>query len=100
MPGMAVFGIRSLAQVVAVLRGAEVPDAPAGRADVQRSALLTWRGEDRLEDLDLADVIGMADARFALEVAAAGGHHLMLTGPQGLGQDHAGRADARASCPT
>ena len=28
----------------------------------------------------------MADARFALEVAAAGGHHLMLSGPKGAGK--------------
>jgi len=33
-----------------------------------------------------ADVHGMADARFALEVAAAGGHHLMLSGPKGAGK--------------
>ena len=50
------------------------------------SPLLSWRGEERLEDLDMADVIGMADARYALEVAAAGGHHLMLTGPKGSGK--------------
>ena len=34
----------------------------------------------------MADVIGMADARYAVEVAAAGGHHLMLTGPKGSGK--------------
>ena len=28
----------------------------------------------------------MADARYALEVAAAGGHHLMLSGPKGAGK--------------
>jgi magnesium chelatase family protein len=28
----------------------------------------------------------MADARYALEVAAAGGHHLLLTGPKGAGK--------------
>jgi magnesium chelatase family protein len=28
----------------------------------------------------------MADARFALQVAAAGGHHLMLSGPKGAGK--------------
>ena len=30
---------------------------------------------------DLADVVGQTQARFAVEVAAAGAHHLMLTGP-------------------
>jgi magnesium chelatase family protein len=35
---------------------------------------------------DLADVIGQPEARWALEVAAAGGHHLLLTGPPGVGK--------------
>lgn len=35
---------------------------------------------------DMADVVGHADARFAVEVAAAGAHHLMLTGPPGIGK--------------
>ncbi|GLZ31318.1 hypothetical protein Lesp02_35060 [Lentzea sp. NBRC 105346] len=35
---------------------------------------------------DLADVVGQPEARWALEVAAAGGHHLLLTGPPGTGK--------------
>lgn len=35
---------------------------------------------------DLAEVVGQAQARFAVEVAAAGSHHLMLTGPPGIGK--------------
>lgn len=35
---------------------------------------------------DLADVIGQTHARFAVEVAAAGAHHLMMTGPPGVGK--------------
>ncbi|MGH3696770.1 MAG: YifB family Mg chelatase-like AAA ATPase [Pseudonocardiaceae bacterium] len=35
---------------------------------------------------DLADVLGQGDARWAVEVAAAGGHHLLLTGPPGTGK--------------
>ncbi|GAB3456090.1 YifB family Mg chelatase-like AAA ATPase [Actinophytocola sediminis] len=35
---------------------------------------------------DLRDVIGQPEARWALEVAAAGGHHLLLTGPPGTGK--------------
>jgi hypothetical protein len=29
-------------------------------------------------------VMGMADAKYALEVAAAGGHHVLLSGPKRL----------------
>ena len=35
---------------------------------------------------DLADVRGQPVARYALEVAAAGGHHLLLAGPPGAGK--------------
>lgn len=38
------------------------------------------------ERADLCDVIGQPLARFALEVAAAGGHHLLLVGPPGAGK--------------
>jgi len=80
-----VLGLRSLAQVVAELRGEQVPDAPAV-AEMSGTRLLTWRGADRQESVDLADLIGLADARYAIEVAAAGGHHLLLSGPKGTGK--------------
>ena len=35
---------------------------------------------------DLSDVAGHAEARFALEVAAAGGHHMLMVGPPGSGK--------------
>lgn len=35
---------------------------------------------------DLADIIGQSEARQALAVAAAGGHHLMMIGPPGAGK--------------
>ena len=85
VPGMRVFGIRSLAQVVCLLKGEEIPEAPPVEA-LSGSPLLSWRGEERLEDLDMSDVLEMADSRYAVEVAAAGGHHLMLTGPKGSGK--------------
>ncbi len=36
--------------------------------------------------VDLGDVVGQTHARFAVEVAAAGAHHLMMTGPPGVGK--------------
>lgn len=85
VPGMSVLGMRSLGQVVAELGGEEVPSAPPV-APMSGSRLLTWRGQDRLGDLDLRDLHGMADAKYGVEVAAAGGHHLMLSGPKGSGK--------------
>lgn len=85
VPGVEVYGIRSLEQVVAQLRGDEVPVA-APVHDSRGANLLAWRGDDRCEEVDMADLVGLADARFAVEVAAAGGHHLMLSGPKGSGK--------------
>ena len=85
VPGMSVLGVRSLAQVVAELRGEALPDAPPVEP-LSGGPLLSWRGEQRIDDLDKADVLGMADARYAVEVAAAGGHHMMLSGPKGAGK--------------
>ena len=70
----------------------EVPEAPPV-APMSGSRLLAWRGQERLDEVDLADLLGLHDARYAVEVAAAGGHHLMLSGPKGCRQDHARRAD-------
>ena len=85
VPGMTVFGVRSLAQVSAVLRGVEVPEAPPV-VGPSASPLSTWRGDDRLDDVDLHDLDGLEDVRYAVEIAAAGGHPLMLIGPRGTGK--------------
>lgn len=85
VPDVEVEGVRSLAQAVALLTGEPMPDAPPVEP-LGSGSVLSWRGEDRTDELDLADVHGMADARYALEVAAAGGHHLLLTGPKGAGK--------------
>lgn len=85
VPGMTVLGMRSLAQIVAELCGEEVPESPPV-AEMSGSRLLSWRGQERMSELDMADLLGMADARYAVEVAAAGGHHLMLSGPKGAGK--------------
>jgi len=85
VPGVDVLGLRSLGQVVAELCGEEVPEAPPV-APMSGSRLLSWRGEERLDEVDLIDVQGLADARLAIEVAAAGGHHILLSGPKGSGK--------------
>lgn len=66
----------TLREVVDALRGHEPwPDAPTPLEVVASAA-----------PPDLADVRGQPVARMALEVAAAGGHHLLLVGPPGAGK--------------
>jgi magnesium chelatase family protein len=73
--GIDVWGVRTLGQLQAWLNG-------AGGLDHRINAV----GDDPEPAADLADVVGQAQARFAVEVAGAGAHHLMLTGPPGVGK--------------
>jgi len=83
VPDISVYGARSLRQVLALLRGAEIPDEDPPRAEPRLASDTLVR---RIPDLDLADVGGQADGRTAMEVAAAGGHHVFLHGPPGAGK--------------
>jgi magnesium chelatase family protein len=63
---------------------AELVDHLTGRAAVSRHVLGRLPTPAPLPDL--SDVVGQAAGRRAVEVAAAGGHHLLMTGPPGAGK--------------
>ncbi|MFI6052309.1 YifB family Mg chelatase-like AAA ATPase [Streptomyces violascens] len=97
VPGISVLGVRSLRQLVAVLTDEPVPEeepAEKGRPDAMLAGLVVpgagvgtgLTAGPRDSDLDLVDVAGQHAARAALEIAAAGGHHLLLSGPPGAGK--------------
>ncbi|MFD9699985.1 YifB family Mg chelatase-like AAA ATPase [Lentzea sp. NPDC059081] len=74
--GMEIHGAHTLAEVLAWLRAeATTLAAPPPVDDLPLPAVP-----------DLADVVGQPEARWALEVAAAGAHHLLLSGPPGTGK--------------
>jgi magnesium chelatase family protein len=74
--GLGIAGAADLADLFDILRGGPGAVAPPP------SAL----GEDAGPPLDLADVVGQVEGKWALEVAAAGRHHLFLHGPPGVGK--------------
>jgi magnesium chelatase family protein len=96
VPGISVLGVRSLRQLIAVLADEPVPhEEPLeeGRPDAMLSGLLvpgagvgTGLAAEQRDAADLADVAGQHMARTGLEVAAAGRHHLLLSGPPGAGK--------------
>lgn len=67
--------VHSLVEAVQVATGRALPVPPEG-VDAGGS----------VEVPDLTDVRGQFHARRALEIAAAGGHHLLLSGPPGAGK--------------
>lgn len=86
VPAAQVIGASNLAQVlryygnhqVALPRGRKVNQtSPAPSAPSQAS---------QASELDLSQVVGQSEARYALEVAAAGGHHMLMIGPPGAGK--------------
>jgi magnesium chelatase family protein len=83
--GVAVVGLRSLGQAIALLTGDPEPDDPPV-PPLSYSPRAIWSGQDRISGLDLAEVLGQGEARWSVEVAAAGGHHLLLEGPPGAGK--------------
>jgi len=85
VPDMEVIGVRSLGQAVASLGSEELPDAPPVAAS-SGLRLLSWRGDERLDELDLSDLRGMTEEKYAVEVAAAGGHPIHVSGPKGCGK--------------
>jgi magnesium chelatase family protein len=97
VPGMRVTGVHSLAQLIALARGEPVPMQIAEPEATHGGGCAGWGQpgtsgagvDDDVDDparLDLSDVLGQADARAMIEVAAAGGHHLLMVGPPGAGK--------------
>lgn len=78
--GLEVRGVGSIGDVVALLRGTPhlQPEPPSWRE--------AFDAAQSESDCDFADVRGQLHVKRAFEIAAAGGHNLILVGPPGCGK--------------
>ncbi len=82
--GVRIIPLSSLSQVAAFLRGEFSPVAPVLETPSLQS--------EELSNLDLAYIKGQEHVKRALEVAAAGGHNMVMSGPPGSGKTLLARA--------
>lgn len=79
VPGVRVFGVASLRELIDLHLAAQ-----AGLTPTPVTVSADPEPAERVPDL--ADVVGQPEARAALEVAAAGRHHMLMVGAPGAGK--------------
>ncbi len=89
--GVEVTGVETLAEAVEVIRSRRLRRAPVAmpRISISGSGTSAIAGGPAAGEWpvpDLAEVRGQTEARRGLEIALAGGHGLLLTGPPGVGK--------------
>ena len=77
--GVDVYPVKSLTETIEFLSGKRT-------VEPHRSADLSTLTTSHPDDIDFSDVRGQAQVKRALEVAAAGGHNILMIGPPGSGK--------------
>ena len=88
VPGIEVTGLIHLGQLVEHMGGRAIYHIPDTVVDSGQTTDITIQDQNALgaTNLDMDQVIGQEGTKWALTVAAAGGHHILMVGPPGAGK--------------
>jgi magnesium chelatase family protein len=78
--GLRVYGVKDLKEAIGIVNQTRIPEPV--RVDVKK----VFAENNTGSGLDFSDVKGQENVKRALEIAAAGGHNIILIGPPGVGK--------------
>ena len=85
IPGITVYAVSHLAEVVEHLAGRVVLNQVTHNPEAQEA-------DEILAEFDMAEILGQEQAKRAMEIAAAGGHNILMVGTPGAGKTMLARA--------
>ena len=92
--GIDIFGVESLWDVLRILDGGELCDDLLVRNRIQSASRAENRDSALAASVDFSEIFGQEGAKRGMEIAAAGGHNVILIGPPGSGKSSLTKAMA------